>query len=94
VVEIALAIWQTGSYVTRVGAGATDDLAALRRAADQAARLLGARALVDVSRPYDSGGCTAAVTFADPDGRGLRRAQDGLGRLRRSVRSEQQAAAR
>jgi hypothetical protein len=70
--------------------GAADDIGSLRRAAADAARTVGTRALI--SSQFAGGDATiVTVTFVDPDDRDVRRAQDGLAALFRSVRAEQQA---
>ena len=63
----------------------------LQWAARQAGRVLGGRTKVHVGRSHGPHDPTVAVTvtYVDPDGRGLQRAEEGLEKLLRAVLAEQ-----
>lgn len=87
VVDITLAVWRSGSYTVSL-TPRPGCLAEIRSAAEEAARVLGVVPHVEFSGPVDSADpvVVVSVTFVDPAGRAVRRAQDGLGALLRSVR--------
>jgi methyl coenzyme M reductase gamma subunit len=91
VVEIAAKLWIDGVYVARLDPSPTQRYVDLQWAGRQAGRVLGGRAVVtirDARGPEDSK-VTVTVTFVDPDGRSLQRAEEGLENLLRKVLAEQ-----
>jgi hypothetical protein len=93
--EIAGKLWLYGEHVLEIDAHPTQKVVDLQWAARQAGRLIGVRTHLDVSR---TGGTPprliVRVTYDDPDGQGLVRAQDGLDALVRSVQAQQVAGRR
>lgn len=91
VIEIAATMWVHGEYVTELDPLPTQRFVDLQWAARQAGRVLGGRAKVRVSRPRHPGDrmVTVNVTYVDPDGRGLQRAEEGLATLMRMVLERQ-----
>jgi hypothetical protein len=90
--EIAGKLWLYGELVIELDPVPAQEFVDVQWAARQAGRLIGVRTELDIV-PTGGGSSTVVVriTYSDPDGRGLIRAQDGLDALVRSVR-EQQAA--
>jgi hypothetical protein len=89
VIEIAAKLWIDGVYVAQLDPSPTQRFVDLQWAARQAGRILGGRTAVhtsDAGGPEDS---TVTVTYVDPDGRGLQRAEEGLEKLLRKVLAEQ-----
>lgn len=91
VIEIAAKLWIDGEYVTELDPLPTQRFVDLQWAARQAGRVLGGRTRVHVapSRGPHAPTVAVTVTFVDPDGRGLQRAEEGLERLLRTVLAEQ-----
>lgn len=88
--EIAGRLWLYGEHVVEMDPAPTQPLVDLQWAARQAGRLIGVRTQVDISRSAGrSPRLVVSITYRDPDGRGLVRAQDGLDALVRSVREQQ-----
>jgi hypothetical protein len=90
-IDIAADLWLYGEYVVEVKPYPVQQVVDIHWAALQAGRVLGAQAKVQVgerSRTTDPL-VTVSVTFVDPDGRGLERAQKGLDALLRSVHDAQ-----
>lgn len=90
VIEIAAKLWIDGEYVTELDPSPTQRFVDLQWAARQAGRVLGGRTKVHVGRSHGPRDPTVAVTvtYVDPDGRGLQRAEEGLERLLRTVLAE------
>jgi hypothetical protein len=91
VIEIATKLWVDGVYVVELDRSPTQRFVDLQWAARQAGRVLGGRANVRTSgaRGPDDQAVTVTVTYVDPDGRGMRRAEEGLEKLLRMVLAEQ-----
>jgi hypothetical protein len=88
--EIAGKLWLYGDYVVEISPTPTQRVVDLQWAAHQAGRILGVKTILDItSHGAKHPTVTVSITFVDPDGRGLRRAQDGLDALLRSVREHQ-----
>ena len=87
VVEIASKIWTDGLYVVELDPSLTQRFVDLQWAAHQAGRVLGGRAKIETSGPRGPRDPTVTVTvrYVDPDGKGLRRAEEGLEELLRKV---------
>ena len=93
-IEIAAKLWIDGLYVAEVLPVPTQRFVDLQWAARQAGRVLGGRAQVHIEHPRGEdrhGPVTVSVTYVDPDGHGLERAEAGLEALMRQV-LEQQAS--
>jgi len=90
-IDIAADLWLYGEYVVEMESFPTQRLVDVQWAALQAGRLLGAQAKIDVSEQSctTEPRVTVTVTFVDPNGRGLERAQKGLDALLRSVHEAQ-----
>lgn len=89
VLEIADRLWVYGEYAVVMERVPTQPLVDVQWAGLQAGRLIGTQTDVQVI-PCGGLNVTVRVTFVDPDGRGLVRAQQRLDALRRSVRSHQE----
>jgi hypothetical protein len=91
VIEIAARLWVEGSYVVELETSPAQRFVDLQWAARQAGRVLGGVAKVHVSRPRGPDGrrVVLTVTYEDPTGRGLLRAEEGLEELMRMVLEEQ-----
>ena len=90
--EIAGKLWLYGEHVVEIDAVPTQALVDLQWAARQAGRLIGVRTELDIAPVGEpSRQVVVRITYSDPDGRGLIRAQDGLDALVRSVREQQEA---
>lgn len=91
VIEIAAKLWIDGAYVTELDPSPTQRFVDLQWAARQAGRVLGGRTKVHTSEARGPGDptVTVTVTYVDPDGRGLHRAEEGLEKLLRKVLAEQ-----
>ena len=86
--DIVVDVWRTGSYVASVWH--LERLADLGAAAQRAAQALGAVARFDVSNSLGAGPTVVVrISFVDPGGVALRRAQEGLASLLASVRRQQ-----
>jgi len=93
VIEIAARLWIDGAYTVDVLPVPTQRFVDLQWAARRAGRALGARARVHVGQPRGdrNGPVTVTVTYVDPDGRGLEKAEAGLEALMRRVLEAQPA---
>jgi len=93
VIEIAARLWIDGEYVTELHLSPTQTYVDLQWAARQAGRVLGGRSTVHTGprRSANDPTVTVTVTYVDPDGRGLERAEKGLEKLMRLVLEEQRA---
>ena len=91
VIEIAAKLWVDGVFVASIDPSPTQAFVDLQWAAHQAGRVLGGRSKVRTSPPTgpEDPAIMVTVTFVDPDGRGLQRAEEGLERLLRKVLAEQ-----
>lgn len=91
VVEIASKLWINGEYVVELHRPETQRLVDLQWAAHQAGRVLGGRAKVETSssRTPEDPITRLTVTYVDSDGRGLKRAEEGLENLLRHVIADQ-----
>jgi hypothetical protein len=87
VVEIASKLWIDGVYVVEADPSRTQRYVDLQWAAHQAGRVLGGRVKIETSgaRGPDAPTITVTVTYVDPDGNSLQRAEEGLERLLRQV---------
>ena len=87
VVEIASKLWIDGLYVVKLDPCPTQRFVDLQWAAHQAGRVLGGRAKIETCGPPgpDDRTVTVTVSYVDPDGTGLQRAEDGLEQLLRQV---------
>jgi hypothetical protein len=87
VVEIASKLWIDGRYVVELDLSQTQRFVDLQWAAHQAGRALGGRAKIERSgaRGNDDPTVTVTVRYVDPDGKGPRRAEEGLEKLLRQV---------
>jgi hypothetical protein len=91
--EIAGKLWLYGDYVVEVAPAPTQHLVDLQWAAHQAGRILGVKTIINISSAGAKHPTVAvSISFVDPEGRDLRRAQDGLDALLRSVRAHQSVA--
>ena len=91
VIEIAAKLWIDGVYVAELDPTPTQRYVDLQWAARQAGRVLGGRAKIQTSQargPKDAT-VTVTVTYIDPDGKDLQRAEESLERLLRKVLAEQ-----
>jgi hypothetical protein len=86
-IEIAAKLWIDGEFVTELHPLPTQRFIDLQWAARQAGRVLGGRATVRTSRPRGPRNptITVTVTYVDPTGQGLKRAEEGLEALMRQV---------
>lgn len=91
VIEIASKLWIDGQYIAEIDPLPAQRFVDLQWAAHQAGRVLGGRARVRVgpSRGPADPTVTLTVTYVDPDGRSLQRAEEGLEKLMRTVLAEQ-----
>lgn len=91
VIEIAAKLWVDGVFVASIDPSPTQAFVDLQWAAHQAGRVLGGRSKVRTSPPSVPAdpAITVTVTYVDPDGKGLERAEEGLERLLRKVLAEQ-----
>jgi len=91
VVEIAAKLWIDGEYIVELDPSRTQRFVDFQWAAHQAGRVLGGRAKIRTSGPRGPGDprVTMTVTYLDPGGRGLQRAEQGLENLLRHVLAEQ-----
>lgn len=91
VIEIASKLWIDGQYVAEMDPSPSQRFVDLQWAAYQAGRVLGGRTRVHVgsSRGPADPTVTVTVTYVDPDGRSLQRAEEGLEKLMRTVLAEQ-----
>lgn len=91
VIEIAAKLWVDGVFVAEIDPSPTQAFVDLQWAAHQAGRVLGGRSNVQTrpARGPEDPHVTVAVTYVDPDGRGLERAEEGLEKLLRKVLAEQ-----
>ncbi|RNM14034.1 hypothetical protein [Nocardioides pocheonensis] len=91
VIEIAAKLWIDGQYVAEIDPSPAQHFVDLQWAAHQAGRVLGGRTRVHVgpSRGPADPTVTVTVTYVDPDGRSLQRAEEGLEKLMRTVLAEQ-----
>jgi hypothetical protein len=90
-IEIASELWLYGEYVVELDPMPAQRFVDVRWAALEAGHLLGARAeirVTEVRRKPDSL-VRVSVRYIDPSGRSLKRAQDGLDSLLRSVQQAQ-----
>ena len=86
--DIVMDVWRTGSYVASVWH--LERLADLGVAAQRAAQAFGTIARFDVSNSLGAGPTVVVrISFVDPGGVALRRAQEGLAALLCSVRRQQ-----
>jgi len=93
--EIAGKLWLYGEHVLEIDAHPAQKVVDLQWAARQAGRLIGVRTRLDVSRTGEiPPRLIVRVTYDDPDGQGLVRAQDGLDALVRTVQAQQVAGRR
>ena len=85
--DIASELWLYGEYVVELDPLPAQRLVDIRWAALQAGHLLGARAKIHITetRSVPDRRVTVRIRFVDPNGRSLRRAQEGLDALLRSV---------
>lgn len=92
VVEIAARLWIDGIYVAELDTSQTQRFVDLQWAAHQAGRVLAGRAKIETCRARAPEDPTATITvrFIDPDGEGLRRAEEGLKQLLRRVLEDHQ----
>jgi hypothetical protein len=90
-IDIASELWLYGEYVVEMDPLPAQRLVDVQWAALEAGHLLGARATIRVTetRRKPDPRVTVRVTFVDPNGRGLQRAQEGLDALLRSVQEAQ-----
>jgi hypothetical protein len=89
---IAGKLWLYGEHVIEIDPVPTQGLVDLQWAARQAGRLIGVRTELEIEPVgLPSPEVLVRITYSDPDGRGLIRAQDGLDALVRSVREQQVA---
>ena len=88
--EVADQLWFCGEYAVVTDRVPTQHLVDLQWAGYQAGRILGVRTEVEIA-PCGAGAPSVVVrvTYVDPDGCGLVRAQQRLDALRRSVRAHQ-----
>lgn len=91
VIEIAAKLWVDGTYVVELDPSPTQRFVDLQWAARHAGRVLGGHATVHVggARGPDDSTVTVTVTYVDPTGRGLDRAEEGLEKLMRMVLAHQ-----
>jgi len=89
VLEFAGKLWLYGEHVVEIDPRPTQRLVDLQWAARQAGRIIGVRTKLDIG-PFAQSDptVTVTITYVDPDGRALIRAQDGLDALLRSVRRQ------
>jgi len=94
VIEIAARLWVDGIYTVELVPVPTQRFVDVQWAARRAGRALGASARVHVGQPRGdrNGPVTVTVTYVDPEGRGLERAEAGLEALMRQVLEEEAAA--
>jgi hypothetical protein len=90
--EIAGKLWLYGEHVVEIDPAPTQRHVDLQWAARQAGRLLGVRTHLEITPAGDrSPVLVVRITYVDPDGDGLVKAQDGLDSLVRAVHDEQLA---
>ena len=91
VIEIASTLWIDGQYVAEIDPSPSQRFVDLQWAAHQAGRVLGGRTSVHVgpARGPADPTVTVTVTYLDPDGRSLQRAEEGLEKLMRKVLTTQ-----
>ena len=88
--EIAGRLWLYGEHVIEIDPVPAQEFVDVQWAARQAGRLIGVRTELDIALTgHGSSTVVVRITYSDPDGRGLIRAQDGLDALVRSVREQQ-----
>ena len=93
--EIAGKLWLYGEHVVEIDPTPTQRRVDLQWAARQAGRLLGVRTHLEIGPTEGpSPALSMRITYVDPDGNGLVRAQDGLDSLVRAVHEEQVAGTR
>lgn len=90
-IDIASELWLYGEYVVELDPLPAQRLVDVHWAALEAGHLLGARAKIRVTatRRWPDPRVTVTVRYVDPNGRDLRRAQEGLDALLRSVQKAQ-----
>jgi hypothetical protein len=88
--EIAGKLWLHGECVVEIDPRPTQRLVDLQWAAHQAGRIIGVRTKLEIG-PFGRTDptVTVTITYEDPDGHSLIRAQDRLDALLRSVRQQQ-----
>ena len=89
--EIAGKLWLYGEHVIETDPVPAQEYVDVQWAARQAGRLIGVRTELEIAPTGHGSSVVVRITYSDPDGRGLIRAQDGLDALVRSVRQQQAA---
>ena len=89
--EIAGKLWLYGEHVIETEPVPAQEYVDVQWAARQAGRLIGVRTELEIAPTGHGPSVVVRITYSDPDGRGLIRAQDGLDALVRSVRDQQAA---
>lgn len=86
-IEIAAKLWIDGQFVTALHPMPTQRFVDLQWAARQAGRVLGGTVTVHTGRSHSTEDptVTVTVTYVDPTGQGLKRAEEGLEALMRQV---------
>ncbi|HEX2893173.1 MAG TPA: hypothetical protein VHO29_04125 [Marmoricola sp.] len=93
--EIAGKLWLYAEHAVEIDATPAQRSVDVQWAAYQAGRLIGVRTRVDISAANPDGSrLCVRITYVDPDGQGLVRAQDGLDSLVQAVRRQQLAESR
>jgi hypothetical protein len=91
--EIAGTLWLYGEHVVVIDPRPVQQLVDVQWAAHQAGRIIGVRSRIELTwNGWPDPRVTLVITFDDPDGRGLIRAQHGLDALLRSVLDQQELA--
>jgi len=85
VLEVADQLWSCGEYSAVIDPVPIQRLVDVQWAGLQAGRIIGAPTDVEITRYAAGSAVIVRVTYDDPDGRGLIRAQHRLDALRRSV---------
>jgi hypothetical protein len=87
VIEIAARLWIDGEYAVELPVSPTQPYVDLQWAARQAGRVLGGRSKVRIwpRRGFKDRRVVVKVTYVDPDGHGLERAEESLEELMRVV---------
>lgn len=85
VLEIADQLWSYGEYSVVLEPVPTQGLVDVQWAGLQAGRIIGSPTDVEITRCAGGSAVVVRVTYVDPDGLGMVRAQERLDALRRSV---------
>jgi hypothetical protein len=85
VLEIANELWSYGEYSVVMAPVPTQRLVDVQWSGLQAGRIIGTPTEVEITRCGSGPAVLVRVTYVDPDGLGLVRAQERLDALRRSV---------